>query len=98
MRTIRPVTPYPGSPLYYYAIEKGLLGGIGDFYEKKHLNSDLVSVNFTDMTDQEFHNALYKANSVLLNNYFNKSKQRMNVQMNKLYTENDSSFRGFRQS
>jgi len=24
MRTIRPVTPYPGSPLYYLAIEKGL--------------------------------------------------------------------------
>jgi len=25
MRTIRPVTPYPGSPLYDYAIQKGLL-------------------------------------------------------------------------
>ena len=25
MRTIRPVTPYQGSPLYYYAIRKGLL-------------------------------------------------------------------------
>lgn len=25
LRTIRPVTPYPGYPLYYYAIEKGLL-------------------------------------------------------------------------
>ena len=24
-RTIRPVTPYPGSPLYYDAIEMGLL-------------------------------------------------------------------------
>ena len=23
-RTIRPVTPYPGSPLYYYAIDMGL--------------------------------------------------------------------------
>jgi len=29
LRTIRPVTPYPGSPLYYYAIEKGLLDGGG---------------------------------------------------------------------
>ena len=31
MRTIRPVTPYPYSPLYYYAIEKGLLRDCEDF-------------------------------------------------------------------
>ena len=55
MRTIRPVTPYPGSPLYYYAIEKGLLKDCEDFYEKKHLNSDLLSINFTELTDNEFH-------------------------------------------
>jgi len=33
LRTIRPVTPYPGSPLYYYAIEKSLLKDVEDFYE-----------------------------------------------------------------
>lgn len=42
MRTIRPVTPYPGSPLYYHAIEKGLIKDIDDFYMNKHLNSDLL--------------------------------------------------------
>ncbi|HPG60275.1 MAG TPA: radical SAM protein, partial [Candidatus Wallbacteria bacterium] len=34
-RTIRPVTPYPGSPLYYHAIEKGLIKDAEDFYENK---------------------------------------------------------------
>ena len=34
VRTIRPVTPYPGCPLYYEAIEKGLLEGPDDFYNK----------------------------------------------------------------
>ena len=53
MRTIRPVTPYPGSPLYYYAIEKGLIKDCEDFYENKHLNSDLMAVNFTKLNDEE---------------------------------------------
>ena len=69
LRTIRPVTPYPGSPLYDYAIEKGLLKGIGDFYEK-HKNSDLLTVNFTDLSDDEFHRELYEANYFLLSDYY----------------------------
>jgi len=98
MRTIRPVTPYPGSPLYYYAIEKGLLRDCEDFYENKHLNSDLLSVNFTEMTDDEFHKSLFEANSVLLENYFNKLKAAFDIRMKKLYFEHDASFRGFRQT
>ena len=39
MRTIRPVTPYPGCPLYYDAIKKGLIKDCEDFYENKHANS-----------------------------------------------------------
>ena len=46
LRTIRPVTPYPGCELYYYAIEKGLLKDCEDFYGNKHVNSDLLSLNF----------------------------------------------------
>ncbi|MBA4385077.1 MAG: B12-binding domain-containing radical SAM protein, partial [Anaerolinea sp.] len=72
MRTIRPVTPYPGSPLYYYAIEKGLLQDCADFYENKHMNSDLLSLNFTDMSDNDFHQALLEANTRLIQNYFSK--------------------------
>ncbi len=96
MRTIRPVTPYPGSPLYYYAIEKGLLKDCADFYENKHINSDLLSVNFTDLTDEEFHNSLMKANLRLLDNYFEKQRKSYIKQTKSLYLDKDASFRGYR--
>ncbi|MBI3378822.1 MAG: radical SAM protein [Nitrospirae bacterium] len=98
LRTIRPVTPYPGSPLYYYAIEKGLLKGIEDFYENKHINSDLPTVNFTDMSDEEFCRCLLDANTRLLNNYFQKKISTALEQARRLYLERDAQFRGFRQT
>jgi len=98
MRTIRPVTPYPGSPLYYYAIEKGLLKDCEDFYENKHTNSDLVAVNFTDMSDDEFHECLLEANSRLIDNYFRKKRSTVIEQATRLYRSKDADFRGFRQS
>ena len=98
MRTIRPVTPYPGSPLYYYAIEKGLLKDCEDFYENKHTNSDLLAINFTDMSDEEFHQCLLEANTRLFTNYFQKRQVLMAEQARKLYMEKDSNFRGFRQT
>lgn len=97
LRTIRPVTPYPGSPLYYYAIEKGLLKDVADFYENKHINSDLLSVNFTDMSDEEFHKLLFDTNKVLLENYYKHQLEQQISTAKKLYFEKDSSFRGFRQ-
>lgn len=96
MRTIRPVTPYPGSPLYYYAIEKGLLKDVADFYENKHVNSDLLAVNFTNLSDDEFHHALYEANHTLLTNYHSWQQRRMEEDLHKLYFEKDVTFRGFR--
>lgn len=98
MRTIRPVTPYPGSPLYYKAIENGLLKDCEDFYENKHTNSDLLAVNFTDMTDDEFHKALLEANTRLLQNYFRKKSKAVTDEAKKLYLGKNSDFRGFRQS
>jgi radical SAM superfamily enzyme YgiQ (UPF0313 family) len=98
LRTIRPVTPYPGSPLYYLALEKGLLKDCEDFYENKHLNSDLLAVNFTDLTEDEFHAGLNKANAILVENYFEKKKQSYKEQMNVLYAKNNLGFRGFRQT
>ena len=98
MRTIRPVTPYPGSPLYYHAIEQGLLKDCADFYENKHTNSDLLAINFTDMTDDEFHKALCDANSRLIKNYFANKCDQVLAQAEKLYLESDPEFRGFRQS
>ena len=97
MRTIRPVTPYPGSQLYYSAIEKGLLNDCEDFYENKHINSDLLAVNFTDMSNAEFHTALLKANIKLIRNYFNKKLLTTVKQAENLYSGRDKCFRGFRQ-
>ncbi len=98
LRTIRPVTPYPGSELYYYAIENGLLRDCEDFYENKHVNSDLLSVNFTDMSDDEFHRSLFEANSLLIENYYEAQMKKTLGNAKKLYLDMDASFRGFRQT
>lgn len=98
LRTIRPVTPYPGSPLYDYAIRHGSLKDIEDFYEVKHTNSDLLSVNFTDMSDDEYYDALMEANKILLDSYNDKKQMAMKKQLEDLYLRKDASFRGFRQT
>lgn len=98
LRTIRPVTPYPGCPLYYYAIEKGLLKDCKDFYENKHVNSDLLSVNFTDLSDEEVHKLIYEANKILIENYYSSQLKKTIDSVGKLYLERDLSFRGFRQT
>jgi radical SAM superfamily enzyme YgiQ (UPF0313 family) len=98
LRTIRPVTPYPGSPLYDLAIHQGKLKDCADFYEVKHSNSDLLTINFTELSDSEFHSALFDANRRLIENYFEKKKKSTIDQAEALYFSNDTSFRGFRQS
>ena len=96
IRAIKPVTPYPGSPLYDYAIEEGLLEGPADFYESKHVNTDLLSVNFTPMSDAEFYDALYDANRQILEHYGAAQCGRYRELLYRLYRERDASFRGFR--
>jgi radical SAM superfamily enzyme YgiQ (UPF0313 family) len=96
IRTIRPVTPYPGSPLYADAINKGLLEGPEDFYERKHLNSDLVSVNFTEMSDDELYECLKWANGKLLSNYYTNVHDQALSCVRELYDSRDPTFRGFR--
>ena len=96
LRTIRPVTPYPGSPLYYYAIENELLRDCADFYENKHINSDLLAVNFTDLSDADFHGALLNANRRLIKDYFCKQAESVIGQAERLYLKRDTTFRGFR--
>ena len=100
-RTIRPVTPYPGSPLYYDAIEMGLIdkdNPAEDFYERKHLNSDLICCNFTELSDEEFYECLRWANTTLMKNYYDKQKVSTIAQIDHLYKEKDTTFRGFRHS
>jgi len=95
LRTIRPVTPYPGTKLYKLAIEKGLLEGPEDFYERKHVNSDLFTVNFMDISTKKAHKALHEANFRLINNYYMNQAAKTNKNAAKLYS-GDASFRGFR--
>ena len=89
------------APLYYDAIEMGLLdkdNPAEDFYENKHLNSDLICCNFTELSDQEFYDSLSWANKTLMKNYFNKQKKSTLDQIDYLYSAKDVTFRGFRHS
>ena len=99
VRTIRPTTPYPGSPLFHTAIRLGLLdkeNPVFDFYEKKHINSDLFCVNFTDMTEEDAYAALCDANRILLKNYHAAQWDKVEEDLHRVYVEKDPTFRGFR--
>lgn len=69
LRTIRPVTPYPGCELYYEAIFKGLLQGPDDFFTK-FKNSDLITVNFTRYSDKQCYEWLFEANKKLIEYHY----------------------------
>lgn len=96
LRTIRPVTPYPGTPLYKRAIDSGLIEGPEDFYENKHVNSDLFTVNFMDIPTSRAHNMLYKANKELFKNYLDKHYYSLCHESASFYLGYNKSFRGFR--
>ncbi len=96
LRAIKPVTPYPGSPLYKYAIAEGLLEGPADFYENKHTNTDLLSVNFTPLSDDEFYRALLHANIQVIGHYSSQMQENYLEQLWSLYRDKDAAFRGFR--
>ncbi len=98
LRTIRPVTPYPGSELFDYAVEHNLLKDVADFYENKHMNSDLISVNFTQYTDDEIYAALYYANMKLIQRHQEVSNEKYQEVCMDLYMNRNASFRGFRQT
>lgn len=76
LRTIRPVTPYPGCDLYYEAIKRGLLSGPEDFFNK-FKNSDLLLVNFTDIPEKEFYRLLHEANKELILDHFSHTTKDM---------------------
>ena len=68
LRSIKPVTPYPGTPLYNHAIEKGLLDGPENFYDK-YQNSDRITCNFTELSDEKFYEVLYNANKRIVEDW-----------------------------
>jgi len=101
IRTIRPVTPYPGCELYYEAIEKGLLSGPEDFFEK-FKNSDLFTVNFTDIPEEKFYKILFEANKELIIDHFMHTTKDMLAadkliqDFHDLYFKGETGFRGAR--
>jgi radical SAM superfamily enzyme YgiQ (UPF0313 family) len=96
LRTIRPVTAYPGCKLFDEAKKEGLIKNAEDFYENRHQNSDLISINFTKYNNQEAHEMLYAANKELMINYFDKRLE-ANVEIaEELYINSNADFRGWR--
>jgi len=94
VRTVKPVTPYPGTPLYHYALEKKLLKGPADFYEK-YQNSDRLTCNFTDIEDGKFYELLYKANSKIMKEYHKKAGEEADAAFQEVYFNYDP-VKGFR--
>jgi len=103
IRTIRPVTPYPGSPLFVKAVKEGALEGPDDFYEKFN-NSDLYMVNFTNETMDKIYEALFEVNSDLIRDHFQNTSQNWDRaddligRFRALYFEGGIDFRGPRDS
>lgn len=78
LRTIRPVTPYPGSELYNEAIRRKLLSGPDDFFNR-FKNSDLFTVNFTEIPDDRYYELLFEVNKELIMDYFEHTSKRMDL-------------------
>ena len=98
MRTIRPVTPYPGSPLYQDLVKAGTIRDTGDFYEQLR-NSDLVCWDMMKCGDLAWANTrLMEANLRLLDNWRHNVGQEHRRQAAALYLDGDEGFRGWRQT
>ncbi len=93
IRTVKPVTPYPGTKLFEIAKERGLLKNAADFYER-YLNTDRFTVNFTQLTEEKCYELLFKANKAITEAYYEQSTKRAVEGFRKCYFENDTSFRG----
>jgi anaerobic magnesium-protoporphyrin IX monomethyl ester cyclase len=93
LRTIRPVTPYPGTELF-----KKLNITVNEFYQE-HVNSDLFSFHFMDMSNQNANFALFQANEQIIRNYY-KSKVEENLSSVRYFYYGNmppEDFRGFRE-
>jgi len=87
-----------GCELYYYAMDNGLLTSPGDFFNR-FKNSDLITVNFTNMDDKYMYKQLYKANSILIDDYIKNTGNDVSYikdSLRNLYFYGDTKFRGAR--
>jgi radical SAM superfamily enzyme YgiQ (UPF0313 family) len=100
-RTIRPVTPYPGSDLYYEAIRLGKIKGPGDFFDK-FKNSDLITINFMEIPDSRAYELLIEINTDLILDHYRHTGQSMQkakqliTNLRDLYAGKIKNFRGVR--
>lgn len=102
-RTIKPVTPYPGSPLFYKAWDEWLIDGPEDFY-RRLINLDLITVNFMDIPDSKAYDLLYEGNARLIDEYcintghefYYGDAEEMKQGYYDLYFNADKNFRGVR--
>jgi len=74
LRTIKPVTPYPGCDLYYEALRLGLLKDHQDFFDR-FKNADLYTVNFTEYPEELFYKSLFNANRELIIDHYKHTTQ-----------------------
>ena len=101
VRTIRPVTPFPGSPLYYEAVRRGILQGPDDFF-KRFKNTDLYMVNFMNIPENEIYQMLFEANKDLIMDHYRHTNNDMEAanclidQFYNLYFNDDYAFKGAR--
>ena len=99
IRTIRPVTPYPGSPLYYKAIAEGYLKGPQDFFDK-FKNADRYMVNFMGMPEDKIYELLIEVNTDLILDHFNHTSGNMKMayhmidELTKLYSNEAYTYTG----
>jgi anaerobic magnesium-protoporphyrin IX monomethyl ester cyclase len=95
-RTIKPVSPFPGTPLYNYAIKEGLIKDAEDFYERLHMNSDRFTVNFSDVPDKEAYDLIFEANKDLVSEYHRRKAEAQVEGLRKVYSGSELGFRGVR--
>lgn len=84
--------------MFEYTIEHGLVKDTDDFYQNKHLNSNLLAVNFTQYRDEEIYEALYQANMRLIKRYNEVQMEKSERICRDLYYNKNAGFREFRQT
>lgn len=96
LRAIRPVTPYPGSPLYQIAVDRGLITDHADFY-RKHKNLEIPTCNFMEgVTETDIVNHLWKANKEIIDRYYEYHAQQAKSGFYDVYFNHNYAFRGVR--
>jgi len=99
LRTIRPVTPYPGTALYNRLLEEGRCKGVDEFYDH-HVNSDLFSYHFMNgIGTQQADVLIGAANRIIYTAYLEQHKKKQINASDCFYNHVSppEQFRGFRE-